>query len=297
MYIRYSIPRAMKSLRGNWRANLNNILILSASLAVLGVVVLFYSNVVHVSRVWLSNSQVSLFLDLNITSEQRQAILGEVTRHPLVRTARIVSPSQGLEEMADRLGADNTLLASAGTEGLPYTIDFEVFVDYRHQLGQLAESFGKINGVAEVVYTERMLSRVERLFNIIQAVGGFFIVLIVLSFFLIISHATRLSLYTRRDEIEILTLVGATRRFIRSSFMIEGMVVALIGCLLAAAIIWGSHHALLLGLTWDESTAVIHEQARFFPPRVLILALVCGVVLGGIGSALSVNRQLRELEP
>jgi cell division transport system permease protein len=297
MYLRYGIPRALRGLRTNWRANANNVLILAASLSVLGMIVLLYLNVVHFSESWLSNTTVSLFLRPGLADAQRGALLEQVRRHPLVKDARLVSPAEGLRDLADKLGADRSLLAGAGSEGVPYTIDFDLFVDYRDRVGSVAERFRGLPGVADVVYTERLLEQVRRFFVLVKAIGGFFIGLILVSFFLIVSHATRLSLYARREEIEILSLVGATRPFICSAFIVEGLLMALAGGALAVGIVWLCHQLLIAGLSWNDVTGSLKEQAVFFPLRALGAALAAAALLGASSSYLAVTRLLREFQP
>jgi cell division transport system permease protein len=297
MYLRYGIPRALRGLRTNWHANANNVLILAASLAVLGMIVLLYLNVVHFSEVWLSNTSVSLFLRPGLDESQRTALLEQVRQHPLVRDARLVSPAEGLHDLAQKLGADQALLAGAGQEGLPYTIDFDLFVDYRDRVGTVAERFRSLPGVGDVVYTERLLEQVRLFFLMIKIIGGVFIGLILTSFFLIISHATKLSLYARREEIEILNLVGATRAFICSAFIVEGALIALAGGALALGIVWICDQLLVSGLSWNEVTAVIKQQSVFFPLESLGIGLGAAMLLGASSSYLAVSRMLREFQP
>lgn len=297
MYLRYGIPRALRGLRTNWQSTANNVLILAASLAVLGMIVLLYLNVVHFSRAWLSNTTISLFLKPDLDDAQRQALLAKVRQHPLVQGATLVSPDKGLHELADQLGADPSLLTGAGEDALPYTIDFNLFVGYRSHVDSVAEHFRALPGVSDVVYTKHLLDRVRLFFVMVQIIGGFFIGLIVISFYLIVSHATKLSLYARREEIEILSLVGATRAFICSAFVVEGTLIALAGGVLATGIVWLCHQLLIAGLSWNAITATIKSQAVFFPLRGLGIALGAAAVLGATSSFVSVTRMLRDLQP
>ncbi len=251
----------------------------------------------HVSELWFSNTRISLFLQPGLSENRRTELLEQVRRHRFVRTAALVSPEEGLQELAQNMNADHDLLSSAGVDGLPYTIDFEILVDRRRNITALARRFEQMPGVDEVVYTERSLDQVRLFFLVLQGLGGFFIALILISFFLIISHATKLSLHARQDEIEILTLVGATRRFIRSSFVVEGFMVALLGGLFAIGVIWLAYQTLIAGLSWNEVTASIEQESIFFEPRHLAIALASAAVMGSLSSFFAVNRLLKELEP
>ena len=297
MMMRYGLSRALRSMGINWRPALNTVLVLGASLSVLGVILLVYLNVLHFSRQWLSNTKVSIFLQLSVTEERRAELLEQMRTHPLVRKAELVSPEQGLRELADRLGANHALLAAGGESILPYTIDLEIFYDYRDRVDELAKEFRRIPGVQDVVYPERMLEQVDLFFQVVRALGLFFMAITLVSFYLVVSHATRLSMHVRREEIEILALVGATRRFIRAAFVMEGMLVSLAGGGLALILVWLCEQLLLGGLSFNAPTSGIVFDTVFFSWEQLGAGLLSALVLGGGSAHRAVNRVLREMEP
>jgi cell division protein FtsX len=92
-------------------------------------------------------------------------------------------------------------------------------------------------------------------------------------------------------------MAGATRGFIRSAFVVEGMLVALIGWLVAVVLVWFAFRLILAGLTWNAFTMTLKELAVFFPPRLLGSSLAVILALGAISSHLSVNHVLRSIEP
>jgi len=296
MNMRYGVSRALGSMRVNWRPALNTVLVLSASLSVLGVILMVYLNILHFSQVWLSNTQVSIFLQTTLPEDRRNELLEHVRNHTAVRKAELVSPEQGLRELAGRLGANHALLA-AGENTLPYTIDLDLFYDYREHVDQLAKEFRRIPGVQDVVYTERMLEQVELFFQMVQVLGLFFMGLTVVSFYLVVSHATRLSMHIRREEIEILALVGATRSFIRSAFVMEGMLTSLAAGIVALLLVWVCERLLIIGLGYSEMKFVIQTDAVFFSVAQMAAGLGAALILGGLSAHRAVNRMLREMEP
>ncbi|MBI4083629.1 MAG: FtsX-like permease family protein [Candidatus Lambdaproteobacteria bacterium] len=297
IYFRYGIPRALRTMRQNPRAALSSVLIIAAALSVLGVIVLLHVNVRHVSEIWLSNSTVSLFLKPGISGAERSRLMETLQRLPMVRSAVEVAPAQGLSALTEKLGADHTLLVGVGRESLPYTIDVEVYLDFRKELGSIAPRLRALPGVDDVIYADREWAKVALFFQLSQALGLFFIGLMVVAFALIVSNAVRLSLYARREEIEILDLVGATRRFIRSAFVVEGVVLSLAGALAALGLVWLAYRLMLAGLSWNATTRHLMELTVFFPPEWMAPAIVIPALLGGLTSRFSVERMLRELEP
>ena len=297
MYFSYGIPQAFRNFGRNWRASVSNVLIVAASLSVVGMIGLLYLNVVRISEIWLSDTKVSLFLRLGLEAAQRESVLERVRRHPMVKAAAAVSPEEGLRSLSEKLNVDGGFLTGPEMDGLPHTIDIEIYLDYRERIRGIAERFRKLPEVEDVVYADRALEKVRLFFSLTKVIGLSFIALFLLSFCLVIGYATRLSLYARRREIEILHLVGATRNFIRSAFVVEGMLIAFSGALIALAITWVSYKILVAGLTWNALTLTLKALTIFLPWPLLGLAIVLIIALGAVSSHLSVNRLLRELEP
>jgi cell division transport system permease protein len=297
MLIRYGFPRAWQSLKRNKRATFNSILILTASLAVLGMIALLYRNVDHYSRLWLSNTSVSLFLAPGVDAEGRAAILDKVRRHPLVKSAAMIAPKEGLNALAERLGAEYSLFAGIEPDTLPYVIDFEVLLDFRSRLEDIARGFRAIPGVEEAVYAERVLDKVNLFFTVMRGIGLFFVALLGAAFYLTVSHAARLSLHARREEIEILDLVGATRTVIRSAFVVESVLIALGGFLLALAVTAGCYALAVRGLAFNPLTQTLQGQAVFLPALGVAGTGLAVLLLAALSSFLAVNRMLKDLEP
>jgi cell division transport system permease protein len=293
----YNIPRAVRNLWKNWRASLNSVLIVASSLAVLGMIAILYLNVVHISEILLSNTTVSLFLKPGISAGERDSLLEKVQKHPMVNRAALVTPEQGLKSFASKLGADHSFLLDIGKSSLPHTIDFDVFLNYRKRIGDIAAQLGGLPGVEEAVYAERLIEKVKLFFDLTRGVGLFFSALILISFCLIIANSTRLSLHSRRQEIEILHLAGATRGFIRSGFLVEGVLVAVVGWVVAVGLVGFAFKLIVAGLTWNAFTMRLKDLSVFFSWQMLVGSLLVIMALGAVSSQLSVNRMLREIEP
>ena len=208
-----------------------------------------------------------------------------------------VSPEDGLRQLAEKLGTDRSLMEGLDPKSLPYTIDFDLELEERANIAEIAARYRKAPGVDEVVYGERVVERVRSFLNVVQGVGLFLIGLIVLAFWFIVSNSTKLSLYARRDEIEILAAVGATRRVIGSSFVIEGMLLAVAGFVTSLAITFACYEVLVVTLSWSESTRALLGRTRFLPWEGLLLALLATLTVAGLGSRVAVTRLLRGLEP
>jgi len=294
---RYGWSRALANLRGAWITALGTLVVLAAALAVLGMVGLLYVNVEHLGRLWLSNTTVSLFLKRDLDAAGRQALLERVAASPLVLRAQLIAPREALQQLAERLGADHALMQGLDESALPYAIDIDVSVDYRKRLGEAARQLRALAGVEDVVYSERLLDKVQAFFTVVQWVGIGFVSVVALAFGLIVAHGTRLSLYARRDEVEILDLVGAPVRMIRGAFVIEGMLLALGAWVAALAVVALSYAVVTQGVQSSPLAPWVQGQTVFLPWNAVATAGAAALALAAFSAWLAVSRLLRELRP
>jgi cell division transport system permease protein len=268
---------------------------LAAALAVLGMVGLLYVNVDHLGRIWLSNTALSLFLKGDLDDPARQQLLGQVRASPLVQRAQLVSPKEGLQQLAERLGADHALMQGLDETALPWAIDIEAAVDYRKRLGEAARLFRAMPGVEDVVYSERLLDKVQAFFIAVAWLGAGFVAIGAAAFCLIVAQGTRLSLYARRDEVEILDLIGAPPRTIRGAFVVESVLIALAAWGTALALVAGAYFIVQQTLNAGPLSPWIQGQTVFLPWYAWTATGAAALVLAGISASWAVRRLLREI--
>lgn len=297
MLSRYGWTRAWANLSRTWRSALGTLVMLTATLSVLGMVDLLAVNVEHLGRLWLSNTAMSLFLKGDLDDGARQTLLAQVKAIPLVQQAQLISPKEGLQQLAERLGADHALMEGLDETALPYAIDVEVSVDYRKRLGDAARQFRMLPGVDDVVYSERLLDKVQAFFTVVRWIGTAFIGLVAVAFWLIVAQATGLSLYSRREEVEILDLIGAPRGIVRGAFVLESVFISLGAWLAATGLAAGSFGAIRHVLDTSPLAPWVQGQTVFLPWPDVAVSGGAAILLAAISAAWTVTRLLRELTP
>jgi len=179
-----------------------------------------------------------------------------------------------------------------GLKKNPLPASFELlFKDVNiHQInpGKMKEEIEKIEGVDEVQYSKEVLERFEGLMYVLKVAGfiiGGFLCLAVL---FITSNTIKLTIYSRREEIEILKLVGATDWFVKIPFLIEGAVQGLLGGLLSLAVLFGLYSIFFLKKVQVIGLPVLN--ITFLPTEYLGSILLLGLGLGLIGSFIAIGR-------
>jgi cell division transport system permease protein len=146
----------------------------------------------------------------------------------------------------------------------------------------VAERIGPLDGVDEVVYGRTWVDRLDRLILALSAVSILIGLVVSLASVFVISNTVKLTVWARRDAVRIMKLVGATDRFVKLPFLIEGTVQGLAGAVLALLILFGLYGYVSPALGGIE----------FLPRSVAVSVVVLGALLGGIGSQLSLKRFL-----
>lgn len=291
--LRYFLWEALSSLWRGRRANLLSVLTIAIGLFVLGAFLVLTTNLRQVVAQWSGAAEFSIYLQDAVTDAQRRDIASSVARHPAVAGVEFVSKADALR----RFTRDFPELAAAATASpgnpLPASLEVRLLsatVDAA-ALDRLARTTARLPGVADVRYDRRWL---ERLSSVVQAVrwtGVTLSLVLILAAALTIANVVRLALFARRNEIEIMELVGAPITYIHGPFICEGILQGALGALLALV-------ALRAGFAFARPA--LDAVARlggasgsvFLPVSTIFLLLTGGAAVGCIGSLFALRRAL-----
>jgi cell division transport system permease protein len=226
----------------------------------------------------------------NATRSQRNALARRLQEDQYVASGGIkfVSKEQALAIMKRR---EPDLVKSLSSN--PFSDSFELTPDRAENVDKLFDSIAlphKPAGVLTVTDGKQVSHRILRVAHVIEIVFTLATIVLLFASILLISNTIRLSIFSRRREIEVMKLVGATNWFVRGPFMVEGLICGLAGSLLAVFfLILGKAVALpaILHLSGDADV-----RAWSFPLIALIL-VGTGLGLGAVGSGLTIRRFLR----
>jgi len=228
--------------------------------------------------------EIQAFVSDSTSVEQLTAAGDEVSRFPEVSKVDVVTQADALERARKELGEFNDVFES---EFLPASLDIKLKPGYRDPttVMAVANRVKSYDFVDDVRYGEDWVTKLYRLRTIATLVGTGLGLAFAAVAVIIIGATIRIMVMARAKEISIMRLVGATNGFIRLPFVLEGFIQGIMGGLLA------------LGLTWATSTTINHSFMRtvFFDPALATLGVICGALIGLLGSTFAVGRQLRRL--
>ncbi len=279
-------------------ATLMTALAIGITLALPSLLYLFTINVERASDGFTAGAPVSLFLEQEATPVQGEALTQQLAQRDGIARARFISAEQALADFKRRSGLQEALELLQNNP-LPHTI-----VLYLEPTWQQSDALTRLlaqlaaEPLVEVAQSDvQWLTRLRALLSLVQRGVVMLAVLLAVAVVVIVSNTIRLAILNRREEIEIIKLIGGTDRFVRRPFLYSGLLQGLLGALVALILI-GSCIALLRGpigglaRLYDSEFEVIGLGAAD-----ALWVLLLGAALGWVASRWSVARYLSRLEP
>jgi cell division transport system permease protein len=289
--IEYSFIDAVKSLKRNRSLSFASIATVAATLFIFGVFLLIQVNLNLVMRGVESQLEVRVTLTDNITSEQQSTIESTLKGINGVKTVTLETKEQALVNLQRQFGDNNKSLLQGLDKKNPLPFTFIVKVDKPDFIATVVKTVKDMPGVEEVKDGKEVVNTVMTVTRTIKFVGlGIVIILLAVSFFLI-GNTIKLTVYSRRREIGIMKYIGATDWLIRTPFIIEGVLLGIVGAIVSDLLLY-----FLYGVIVSKA-GVAFEFLQLVNPAYVFSSLLwefllIGIVIGSSGSVFAVRKFL-----
>ena len=286
----YYTKHAFINIVGNRLVHVISIGTIASSLVLFGSFILLFYNLNNWMVEWGQSLSMSVYLQDGIDEKTKARIESLLKNLPSAELKEYISKDRAMEDLIDGLGAHSGLLE--GLKENPLPASFEIaFKDVNiRQLDpqNMKEEIEKIEGVQEVQYSEEWLDRLEGLIYVLKVAGSIISGFLCLAVLFITTNTIKLTIYSRRDEVEILKLVGATDWFVKMPFLIEGAIQGLVSGVIALSALFLLF--ILLSLDKVHIIGLPVFEVVFLPTAHLASILLLGLVLGLVGSLIAVGR-------
>jgi len=287
----YFLGQAIKSLWRNGVMTFASIMILASCLIVLGSFALLVADLnLNLDQLGLMN-EIAIYLDPELDDERVQAIGEELRQISNVDTIEFVSKEQGLEEMRADYAEYSDLFDIAEGENNPLPDMYYITYEDVTKVTTLEYRLGDIEGITKIINRMDLAMQIDSLKNGVTLIFTWFLVLLFVVSVFVIVNTIKIAVHSRRNEINVMRYIGATRTFIITPFILEGIIIGLISGGLAYLAEWYIY-------TYIEE--MVKTQIRIidvYPfsdisSYVLLGFIFIGTVTGAIGSSISLRRNL-----
>ena len=281
----YFFAEAAESLWRSRRAALLSVLTIAGGLFVLGFFLTLNANLQRVVQGWSASAELSVYLKDDMTTEQLKSVDEMISKSGLAAHHEYVTK----EQAAARFRQDfPDLAATASRLDNPFPASYEVRLKPDVQedgsaVDNMASALSALNGVADVRYDRRWLSRLTAIVRALRALGLTIVVLLAAAAAVTVANVVRLAAYAREDEIEIMELVGAPLAYVRGPFVVEGVLQGGVGALVAIVLLWAVFAAGRARYGPLLSDTIGLGTITFLPLQLSLILVVGGMLLGCAG--------------
>jgi len=238
---------------------------------------------------------VVAFLENDVDSESINKIRDEINQINHVTLVTYISPEEALEELKVEWEADD-ILDGFDSNNNPLSHSFEVSFDNIENQTEVIKELETINGIRNIRHAQTETEVLIKLNRGISIVGIVIVGVLAMISIVIIMNTIKISVYTRKNEINIMKFVGATDWFIRWPFIIEGALIGIIGATISMAISWPLYDK-VVGVIYEylpfiKNVATLLDGATIFS-RLIPASILVGILLGIFGSVSSIRKHLR----
>ena len=283
--LRYSLEEAAAAL---WRGRQSGVLstaTIALALFVLGAFLLVTGTLQRAAGQWGNAAEMSVYLNDDVGVTERAAIEQALAPGPIVSSREYVSKEQALAKFKSTFSDLAAAVDTLGANPIPASYEVRLRTDAaaRARLEDLGAELRKTPGVADVRYDRQWLDRLLMIAGVVRAVGLILAAVLTVAAALTVANVVRLGLFARRDEIEIMQLVGAPQAYVRGPFVMEGVLQGGIGALVALAALSFGFIVVRSRYLAALTPAGAADVFRFLPPEVCLGLVAGGMAVGCLG--------------
>ncbi len=289
--IGYLIKEGFKSILTHGFMSFATVTIVVACLVIMGSFTLIAVNIDALLDTLEADNQVIAYVEETLSQEEAQDLQDDNEYIANVSHCEFMTREQAMEEFASQYD-DQTLFQDVGASVfrdryIIYLNDIALMEDTQAQLYE-------IRGIADVNAYLEVAEGFVTVRNVVSAVSMILIVVLVIVSVFIMSNTVKLATYSRREEIAIMKMVGASNWFIRFPFVVEGLVLGAMGGLLAFFLEWGIYDVvtnnIMTGMMGNLMTVIPFASVRTI---ILLIYVGVGLVVGTFGSSIAIRNYLR----
>lgn len=293
----YSIQQGLKNIGRNRMFSIASMATMAACIFMFGIFYILVANINNMVATAEENVAVTVFFDEGLEEERIKEIGIDISKRSEVKTAIYVSAEEAWEEFKGIYFEGNEELAAGFSDNpLANSANYEVYLKDVSKQTSLVKYLESIEGVREVKQSQSVAETLTEFNKILSVVsGGIILILLCVAIFLI-NNTVAVGISVRKEEIGIMKLIGATDFLVRFPFVVEGVIIGLVGSAIPLALLFALYDKIIIYVA--EKFSLVGSLLEFLSPNLLFqtltpVALALGVGIGLVGSMWTIRKHLK----
>ncbi|MBU0672725.1 MAG: permease-like cell division protein FtsX [Candidatus Margulisbacteria bacterium] len=288
--LEFFLIEALRSFRRGALMSFVAVGTISVALVIFGLFLLLVMNLGNMVGTLSSKMDIAAYVEKDLSLESAGALQITLSKMPGVEKVEFISRTEAWRKFKQEFGTKLDLNELMVNNPLPHT--FNIQVRTPEQLSQVAKQVSDLEVIDEVRYSGKFIGQIKNLIDAVRIGGAALVILISFATLLIVVNTVRLTVLARETDISIMKLVGATDTFVKWPFIIEGVILGVLGGLASFIVLKLSYDAILLRISMALPFLPLINDQRVL--AVVYLAMIFGGTgLGMLGAYISVSRVLK----
>ncbi|MDA8140985.1 MAG: permease-like cell division protein FtsX [Desulfobacteraceae bacterium] len=285
--------RAIKDIADNRFLTAVTVATIAVSILIASAFALFFMNAGDVLTMWQKGIRMMVYLKPDTSEAARLDTQFKLQAIGGVQEVVFVSRQDAMARLKEQMQRHLALLENLKENPLPDAFELTLKSDTRSsaELRLLSERIATLPAVAEVEYGRQWIERFTSVIQLFSLAGYAIGALFFMATVFVVANTIRLVLYSRREEIEIMRLVGATDRFIKIPFYLQGLLQGAAGTILGLGTLLAGYLSLISHFKTGIASGAL--QLRFFPPATCAAVVLGGALIGWLGCWVSLKQFLK----
>lgn len=288
----YLIGEGFRNVFKNKKSTMSCLIIMCATMLIFGIFFLIGENVNHTMKELEATQGFEVFIKNDATDSEIATLGEEILAIDGVNNIQFKSKEEALTIMKERLQESQWLLDGVYIFPASYIVKLTDL----NLSEQVQEKVQQLDNVKRITSSDKTMKTLVTLGNGINLITVIILVLLILISTFIISNTIKLTVHARRKEISIMKYIGATNNFIRSPFIVEGIIIGIVAAMISVLLIGLSYNVIADKLLNSSITDLIDFQLLGFNELfnlIIIVYLILGVGVGVVGSVISMRKYLK----
>ena len=289
---KYSFSEARKNVARNGLMSIASLFTIASCLVILGVFSIITINVNHFTKTVEDQCEIQLYINMG-TSPERVAQIGEEIKSiENVKEATLFTKEEMLEYAKNDMFGEDAALLEGFDDDNPFSDSYKIILTSIEKTDETIGNLQQIGDVEKIVNKQDIVNMVLGISKAVKRFSMVIMIILLIISIVIISNTVRMTVFNRRKEINIMKYIGATNRFIRVPFLLEGVIIGFCGALLAfLAVFWG-YFAILKYVEGLSISTLVLVGIWNIAPIIAVIFVVVGCLIGVTGSGISMRRYL-----
>jgi cell division transport system permease protein len=289
----FFLKRAVQDMLNNRFLNTVTVVTIALSVLIVSSFALFFTNANELLDTWKKGIRALVYLSPSADDANRLDLKYNIQKLEGVEEARFISRKEALDQMKVQMGRQASLLEGLASNPLPDA--FEVRLKPESQtmaeIERLSKALEALPHIAKVEYGQQWIGKFTSIINVFELVGYGMGGLFLVATLLIVANTVRLVLYSRQEEITIMRLVGATDRFIKFPFYIQGLALGGIGGIIGMSGLYIAFH--FFSKKFHNSLSAELLDMHFLSLEMIAAIIFGSMLIGWVGCFVSLKQFLK----